>query len=61
MPYAFECRFVKATATAVLVEHLESGEEVWVPLSLVVELDAVEGKNGVISIRSWFARKLGIF
>lgn len=60
MVHMSDCRIVKLTANAVLVEYLE--EEIWLPLSQVDDPDKlVQGEGGyTISIPEWLAKKNGI-
>lgn len=60
MPHEFECRVIRETEQAILVEHLESEEEIWIPLSLVHEIHKNKNNEGTIVIETWFAKKLGI-
>lgn len=62
MPYAFECKFIKHSDMAVLVEHSVSRIEHWIPRSMIIETDHIreEGEYGELTIQSWFARKLGL-
>lgn len=50
-----------ATADALLVA-ISGGDEVWIPKSCIADPEDYRkgNKNGSISIREWFAKKIGL-
>jgi len=58
--YSCRATALRQTDGALLVE-LESGEEVWVPQSVIDEDSEVyeEGHEGDLVVSDWFARKQG--
>ena len=58
--YSCHATALRQTDGALLVE-LESGEEVWVPQSVIDEDSEVyeEGHEGDLVVSDWFARKQG--
>ena len=56
---------VKAATEGALLIKLDSGDEVWIPRSVIHEAselpeDADEGDGGEISVKTWWADKEGL-
>lgn len=60
MSYEFACTFVHETDNAVLVKDHASSEEVWLPLSAVLEMHKGARGEGTIEVEDWIARKKGL-
>lgn len=57
----FEVHVKYKTDRAALLEELESGNEFWVPLSLIEDPDSLEvGEELEVGITQWFLEKEGL-
>ena len=56
-----DCKAVRSTAKALLVDIPEAGEEVWTPRSQIESWSEVRGKGdeGSLVVTDWFAEKVG--
>jgi len=59
--YTFDCRRERETDAAILVTHLESGEQLWFPLSTVHETHFHNSTHlGSLIVDEWIAKKKGL-
>ena len=57
-----DCRVVRETDKALLVELEDTGEELWVPRSLIHDDSEVwaEGQTGELVVAAWWAEQSGL-
>lgn len=60
MAYQFDCELLVETGESVKVLHCDSGEEVWIPRSAVIEIDVDLDYVGTITVEDWVAREKGL-